>query len=644
MSSRCIPEQITCIQEYLTELIHYLSDPVTRFLLSIHTIDSLTHNYFTLLPEEWLQSLKNFPPSTELFLDNWDLNNAQYSVQRSNWHSSFMAFLKSAHCLSLQRIPRQLIESQELLTQKGKKQHEIDNLLPFVAQLAEKHKLHNIIDIGSGKGYLAHELAINYNFHCLGLDSKLNNTLEALERYENMKNRTAAATGRPQNSMGSFLSVPAFINGSSQLQVLIQHAHTQAKKHLLREKKPENGERKGTKSLTTDRGATNSLNTKNQAKRTFNTLGSDCKCAENSENPLFGHKQLDKTAKKALRKAARHSKAATYEEVSLPDLGHNSETAEISPAWVNSGHLLVGLHSCGDLGATIIKLWLSEPSSRALVLISCCYNLLSEPFYTNNYYAGSLYHNFPDQTHTNRHLLGLTNPQTSEINGTSQKLMKNQEESKENEQKCTDFGFPLSNFVQKLGFLLGIKARKRLWRPLISQTVRKEEKLRYSHHRYRCLLQLLLKTQFPAIYCSKLATFGSAPDSYFAQKAKTNGNLSAEQSQSISNAQEFGEYVEFVLGQARTAGKLGEIQLSKQEISQFYAENEQKLAGVDILFSLQLLLASVVESLILADRAQFIEEQLNDCSVQLLPIFDAEISPRNVALIAVKHQQNSQIK
>lgn len=40
--------------------------------------------------------------------------------------------------------------------------------------------------------------------------------------------------------------------------------------------------------------------------------------------------------------------------------------------------VLTGLHCCGDLGSTMLRLFAENPCARALVLVSCCYNLLSE--------------------------------------------------------------------------------------------------------------------------------------------------------------------------------------------------------------------------------------------------------------------------
>lgn len=44
----------------------------------------------------------------------------------------------------------------------------------------------------------------------------------------------------------------------------------------------------------------------------------------------------------------------------------------------NEGLVLVGLHTCGDLAPTAIKIFLNDSNVKALCLVGCCYHLLSQ--------------------------------------------------------------------------------------------------------------------------------------------------------------------------------------------------------------------------------------------------------------------------
>lgn len=39
---------------------------------------------------------------------------------------------------------------------------------------------------------------------------------------------------------------------------------------------------------------------------------------------------------------------------------------------------LVGLHTCGDLGSTALRLFTEIPSARALCVVGCCYHHITE--------------------------------------------------------------------------------------------------------------------------------------------------------------------------------------------------------------------------------------------------------------------------
>ncbi|KAG7469567.1 hypothetical protein MATL_G00130150 [Megalops atlanticus] len=60
---------------------------------------------------------------------------------------------------------------------------------------------------------------------------------------------------------------------------------------------------------------------------------------------------------------------------------------------------------------------------------------------------------------------------------------------------------------------------------------------------------------------------------------------------------------------------------------------------VVVYFSLALLLAPVVETLVLLDRMLFLQER--GLQSELVPLFDPAFSPRNLVLVAVKPQQDS---
>ena len=73
---------------------------------------------------------------------------------------------------------------------------------------------------------------------------------------------------------------------------------------------------------------------------------------------------------------------------------------------------------------------------------------------------------------------------------------------------------------------------------------------------------------------------------------------------------------------------------------------QQQLALLDAgrrlaaFISLRAALAPLAEGLFLSDALLSLEQR--DCEVALVPLFDAELSPRNVAIVAIKHGMQCQ--
>lgn len=86
---------------------------------------------------------------------------------------------------------------------------------------------------------------------------------------------------------------------------------------------------------------------------------------------------------------------------------------------------------------------------------------------------------------------------------------------------------------------------------------------------------------------------------------------------------------------------IGRPPLSESILKELNLLVDQWWKRVAIFFMLRLVLAPCVESLLLLDRAIFLNERRDShthrpVKVKLLPVFDPKISPRNIAIIATK--------
>lgn len=71
-----------------------------------------------------------------------------------------------------------------------------------------------------------------------------------------------------------------------------------------------------------------------------------------------------------------------------------------------------------------------------------------------------------------------------------------------------------------------------------------------------------------------------------------------------------------------------------QTLKEIEKEYKNEIPNIGLLLDIQYCLQQVIESLILADRKEYLKE--NNCNVQLVPIFPVQVSPRNMCLYAWK--------
>lgn len=69
----------------------------------------------------------------------------------------------------------------------SKKSHEVQSMSEVVARLAQHCGVKQVIDVGSGKGYLSSSLSLRYGLHVYGIDSSSTNTHGAQERNRKLK-------------------------------------------------------------------------------------------------------------------------------------------------------------------------------------------------------------------------------------------------------------------------------------------------------------------------------------------------------------------------------------------------------------------------------------------------------------------------
>ncbi|OVA07354.1 Methyltransferase domain [Macleaya cordata] len=273
-----------------------------------------------------------------------------------------------------------------------------------------------------------------------------------------------------------------------------------------------------------------------------------------------------------------------------------------------SSLVLAGLHACGDLSVTMLRLTFVECEEvKAIVSIGCCYNLLSE-------------------------------------------------EHTENTPQC---GFPMSDGVNLAGLSLGKNARDlacqsaERWRSLSKVAAVQNFEL----HAFRAAFQMVLNKYYPEVL-TRSPSIGRQGKALRRQQlmrsiqthlhVKDNGktcstcdvdtshDISSNYSSRGGDSQSPDQYSLFEKFCKSGLGRLGLIPMQEIDFLGLWMEAKPFSELVGPYWSLRAALGPLVETLLLLDRLLFLQEQGNSVEAAMLPLFDPTLSPRNVALIAQK--------
>ncbi|KAH8254908.1 hypothetical protein KR026_004526 [Drosophila bipectinata] len=317
-------------------------------------------------------------------------------------------------------------------------------------------------------------------------------------------------------------------------------------------------------------------------------LGIDANAA-NTENALSRNRKLQRAWNGLTERAELQSQGITPRRRGkkspsrdsskpVPALENYKTTARFITTEINFGDLLeqhfskkgtseiclTGLHTCGNLASTCLQVFHAQSDCRILCNIGCCYHLLRERYSTNEFFG-------------NKALMDMQ----------------------------TDFGFPLSQYLQQKKVRLGRNARM-LAAQSIERTLDAKELPNMTLY-YRSLLEILVCRHAPHL----------------------KNELQVGKVRKFEN---FKEYVKKCASKldAPWLAAIGDAEL--ELILQEYAMEKHYL---DLFYLVRMSFAPVLESLILLDRLLYLKELGYERSY-LIDLFDPVISPRHFAIVALK--------
>nr|OQO26595.1 hypothetical protein B0A51_08276 [Rachicladosporium sp. CCFEE 5018] len=272
-----------------------------------------------------------------------------------------------------------------------------------------------------------------------------------------------------------------------------------------------------------------------------------------------------------------------------------------TPIPQEQSQMTVSLHSCGNLLHHAVRSLPLNPSIRAIALVGCCYNLLTERLSPATYKLPSL----RPAAHPR-----LTTTST----------------------QADPHGFPMSEKFCKADVRLNITARMMAVQAPWNWGRRDSEGF-FTRHFYRALLQRVFLDA---------GVVGQPQGGEASPRGHTSGTPIIIGSLPKSAYSSFATYARAALGKLKDDVERGAMfaklaeSSSDEKLEGYEKDFAAKKKELSVVWSLMAFSAGVVEALIVVDRWCWLREQPEVAQSWVECVFDPAISPRNFVVVGIK--------
>jgi hypothetical protein len=602
-----IPNDFKDVEAYVESLLHFATTSALFRTLcgGVHILDFFTQDpslYDAVIPEDWRSWLLD-RGSMELlnFLMRSNLDELNSTAECEPPPLSMVQYVKDVRKHSLKRsfTPRPL--RQKILPRHvsvgmiPKKIHEVTNFADYVVSIADGigitdgHPITHFVDFGSGQNYLGRALASPpYSKHIVAVESKELN-----------------------------------INGAKSMDILARLAEretVQRNKKLYRQKLDSLIPRERLKEKALRRAA-----------RPKQTQGEDVADLRPSRDlatiytPSEGkgfiqyveHVVYDGDLSDVIQQISavgiteRNQSPTSDTDGNTLSTGKDARVADDGNSSIPC-LMAVSVHSCGNLSHHGIRSLILNQSVKAIAIVGCCYNLLTERLGPPTY------------------KLPMLRPNLQHINARVTR----------ESAACDPHGFPMSERMANYsgeGVRLNITARMMAVQAPHNWT-EKESDAFFTRHFFRALLQkvfvdrgVVSKPHFtPASRNEEVSiTEGTEPiiigslrkGCYYSFTAYVRGAI-AKLTADPDRGMAIGRKMDSI---------------TDEEIEEYALRYSPRKKELSVMWSLMAFSAGVVESLIIVDRWQYLREHpdiVKDSWVEA--VFDYARSPRNLVVVGIK--------
>ncbi|NWI57518.1 MET25 protein, partial [Calyptomena viridis] len=280
----------------------------------------------------------------------------------------------------------------------NKKSHEVQVMSELIDNIANYCRIKQVIDIGSGKGYLSSFLSMQYNLKVYGIDSSNSNTNGAHERNRKLKKHWRAYQSRGRANLKSQSLAKAndravesetkyktineeLLNNANSLQIQDQV--------IMQDSVPSCG---FTETATSETGTETEdglvAQTESPENRLseevlaiLNVLPADAVEVFSSSHSNWGKLCEEEKVQRNMTSLKTKARKSNESNLYFPLTSCITAETELSDIITDlEDCMMVGLHTCGDLAANTLRLFTAKPEIKAVCSVGCCYHLLSEQF------------------------------------------------------------------------------------------------------------------------------------------------------------------------------------------------------------------------------------------------------------------------
>ncbi|XP_051976338.1 methyltransferase-like protein 25 [Xyrauchen texanus] len=590
---------IDALKKKIDDVMHFLS--ISLSIANAHTVDFYTRDvwstFMSVSPDEVLSAVSSIHEHMGAVEEEKDTTFGFCNVTKKLLDVSALLMTAKAHSLSGLGVCVQLEELlQNLRLMTGdttagetssrvvvpdefmncKKAHEVQAMSEVVASLAKVCQVEQVIDVGSGKGYLCSYLSMRFNLQVFGIDSSSTNTHGAQERNRKLKKfsrsyqkHIRATRNHEAQPVDTGEWSKEHINNSEN-----SDSKEQGSKNCVMK---ETG-----KSMVSDepcalpeqvtsvlspsdkiRECTIDPNDFDAGSSFLSMLSMD---VIEDTSPRVHPSQLsleerEKRKRENLERKSREGRENVGDgSLYSPLTSYVTAETELKMLITElEDAVLVGLHTCGDLAPSTLRMFRAKQELRAVCSVGCCYHLLSEEF---------------DQ----------------------------------DRQECVNgvCGFPMSQYLRDQACFCGRNARMSAC--LALERVSAGGGLPMESLFYRAVLHVILRDHYDGFKSEKRV-----------------GNV-------YSKASSFVDYVRRALRKL----DLDESKLSESVIQSYHERYSPRMNEMVAFNMLKVSLAPCIEGLVLLDRLCYLKEQGNVSHSALVQLFDPLQSPRCYAIVGIK--------